>query len=143
MTRLRLQTESIFTGHILAKIPTQADTAFLELSEKVGSILEKYKDSLKKKKEALELDAKMVAEYVLALRKRYKEQTAYLRSLDKTSEEFFKGYAELYNLAWAIRECWYRRPGRLGGGVGWVFCWKILLYGEISAAWLGGEVPGL
>ncbi|MBN2531898.1 MAG: phage tail length tape measure family protein, partial [Spirochaetales bacterium] len=83
----------------LAKIPTQVDIAFLELSEKVGSILEKYKDPLKKKKEALELEAKMVAEYVLALRKRYEEQTAYLRTLDKTSEEFLKGYAELYNLA--------------------------------------------
>jgi hypothetical protein len=58
----------------LAKIPTQADLAFMELSQKVGTILEKYKDPLQKKKEALELEAKMVSEYVQALRKRYAEQ---------------------------------------------------------------------
>jgi hypothetical protein len=88
----------------LAKIPTEVDIAFMELTEKVGTILEKYKDPLQKKKEVLELEAKMVSEYVQALRKQYDEQAAYLDSLDKTSEEFLKGYAELYNLAQAIKE---------------------------------------
>ena len=72
----------------LEKIPTEAEKAFLELSEKVGIISAKYLDPLEKKRQLLELELKQVTQYVLLLKQQYKLQAAHVATLQYGTQIF-------------------------------------------------------
>lgn len=86
----------------LGKIPTEAEKAFLELSEKVGIISQKYLDPLEKKRMILEQELKQVLKYLTILKKRQQLQVAHLSTLDLESEVYEQEKAALQELERSI-----------------------------------------
>jgi len=82
----------------LGNIPTEAEKAFLELSEKVGVISNKYLDPLEKKRMILEEELNQVLKYLTLLKKRQAVQTEHLNTLDIESSVYEQERAALEEL---------------------------------------------
>lgn len=94
----------IFLQEELAKIPTEADKAFLELTGKVGVISQKYLDPLEKKKQVLTEELKQTTEYLAALRERQKVQQDHLETLDISGEIYAQEYQALLTMGEMVQE---------------------------------------